>query len=267
VVAGNSVAYAGTMTGLYHLWYKNYPLTSFHFYNDNHEWFQMDKVGHAYSCYYEGVVGIDMMKWAGFNKKQQILIGGAYGFFIQTGVEVLDGFSQEWGASTGDIIANVAGTGLVMGQAALWDEQRIWLKLSFQPSPYSTIRPELLGDYFVTNLFKDYNGQTYWMSINVPSFLKEETKWPKWLNVAVGYGIDGFVSSDDNTFIRDGNMFTYDIPQQRQFYLSPDIDLTRIPVEKRGLRIAFRMLNTLKFPMPGLSYSTKDGMNLHWLAY
>ncbi len=252
---GNSAAYGASMFGLYNLWYKDYPLTKFHFHNDNRDWNQMDKVGHAYSCYYEGVVGIDMLKWAGYSHRTASIIGGSYGFFIQTGIEIFDGFSKEWGASTGDIVANTLGAGLVIGQSLLWDEQRVWMKLSFQPSQYADIRPELLGTSFMENLFKDYNGQTYWLSGNIKSFLKEESKFPSWLNIAVGYGIDGFVSADDNLFMRDGVQFDYThIPQGRQFYLAPDIDLTRIKTNSKALRISFKLLNCLKFPLPGVSF-------------
>lgn len=269
VIVGNAVAYSGTLTGLYLLWYRNYPSSAFHFYNDNDQWYQMDKVGHAYSCYYEGVVGIDMMKWAGFTKKQQVWIGGAYGFFIQTGVEVLDGFSKGWGASTGDIAANTIGTGMVMAQAWYWDEQRIWLKLSHQTSPYASLRPNLLGTSYLEQVFKDYNGQTYWLSANVASFLKPDTKWPKWLNIAAGYGIDGFVGGQGNFYIQDdGTRLSFPgITPQRQFYLSPDIDLTRIPTKRKGVKIALILLNTLKFPMPGISYSNHSGLDWHWIAY
>ncbi len=41
------------MVGLYSAWYSNYPQTNFHFFNDNNEWKQVDKVGHAYSAYIE----------------------------------------------------------------------------------------------------------------------------------------------------------------------------------------------------------------------
>jgi uncharacterized protein YfiM (DUF2279 family) len=269
VLGGNALAYTGTMTGLYLLWYKNYPSSSFHFHNDNSDWYQMDKVGHVYSCYYEGVVGIDMMKWAGYSKKQQVFIGGAYGFFIQSGVEILDGFSDGWGASTGDIAANVIGTGMVMAQAWYWDEQRIWLKLSHYPSPYASYRPQLLGSSYVEQLFKDYNGQTYWLSVNVASFLKPESKWPKWLNVATGYGIEGFIGSKGNYYTNEDDVRVVfnQFQPARQFYLAPDIDLTRIPTNKKGIKIALRMLNTLKFPLPGMSYSTKTGLDWDWIAY
>ena len=48
-------AYAGTYLastiGFYQLWYKDYEQSSFHFFNDNPQWLQMDKFGHAYSTY------------------------------------------------------------------------------------------------------------------------------------------------------------------------------------------------------------------------
>ena len=97
VFGGNGLAYSSTMVGLYQLWYKDHDLNSFHFFNDARDWNQMDKAGHAYSCYYEGLVGIRMMKWAGYDHKKASIIGGSYGFLIQTSVEVFDGFSDGWG--------------------------------------------------------------------------------------------------------------------------------------------------------------------------
>ncbi|MCB9263259.1 MAG: DUF2279 domain-containing protein [Flavobacteriales bacterium] len=269
VLAGNAMAYSGSMYGLYNLWYKDYPLTKFHFHNDNHDWYQMDKVGHAYSCYYEGVVGIDMLKWAGFSHRTASILGGSYGFFIQTGVEIFDGFSEGWGASSGDMLANTLGAGLSISQSLAWQEQRIWMKLSYRPTNFAAIRPELLGRNFVERLFKDYNGQTYWLSGNIASFLPEENHFPKWLNVAIGYGIDGFVSSDDNIFERNGVTYNYSfIPQFRQLYISPDIDLTRIKTDKTYLKIALRMLNCIKFPLPGVSYNLHaNGINFHFVQF
>lgn len=269
VLGGNAIAYTGTMLGLYNLWYKQYPLEKFHFFNDNKEWLQMDKVGHSFSCYYEGVAGIEMMKWAGYSKKQYSIIGGSYGFLIQTGVEVLDGFSAGWGASVGDIAANTFGASLAISQSLAWDEQRIWMKYSYSASPYAQVRPNVLGSNFPERVLKDYNGHTQWLSANVNSFLKEDTKWPKWLNIAVGYGADGMVGGHDNTYTIDGVYYdkTAVYTRARQFYLSPDIDLTRIPVHKKGLRTALIMLNCLKFPMPALEYHTNEGMKAHWIHY
>jgi len=114
LIGSNLIGYSSLMVGLNELWYKDYPTSKFHFFNDNQQWLQMDKIGHAFSCYYEGLAGIRMMKWAGFNHKQSTIIGGSYGLFVQTGIEVLDGFSEAWGASSGDMIANISGTALVV---------------------------------------------------------------------------------------------------------------------------------------------------------
>src|SRR5881392_128509 len=54
----SAVLYPTTMFGLYELWYKDYPLESFHFFNDADEWLQMDKAGHVVTSYYIGKVCI-----------------------------------------------------------------------------------------------------------------------------------------------------------------------------------------------------------------
>lgn len=269
VVGGNAVAYTSLMTGLYFLWYKDYPMQHFHFFNDNAQWNQMDKVGHGFSCYYEGVAGIEMMKWAGYSQKQYSLIGGSYGFLIQTGVEVLDGFSTEWGASMGDVAANTLGTALAISQSLTWDEQRIWMKYSYSASPYAPYRPNVLGTGLAERMLKDYNGQTYWLSANVHSFLKDDNRWPKWLNMAAGYGADGMVGGRDNSFISDGVNYDYNdvFTRSRQFYLSPDIDLTQLKTKRKVVRTLLVMANCIKFPMPTLEYHTNKGVKAHWIHF
>ena len=269
VVGGNVAAYSGTMIGLYSLWYKDYPFEKFHFFNDNKQWLQMDKVGHSFSCYYEGVAGIEMMKWAGYSKKQYSIIGGSFGFLIQTGIEVLDGFSTGWGASHGDIAANTVGSGLAISQSLLWDEQRIWMKYSYSASQYPQHRPNALGSNLPERMLKDYNAQTYWLSANVKSFMKKDSKWPAWLNVAAGYGADGMVGGTDNTFISDDIEYDYTsiFKRSRQFYLSPDIDLTRIKTKRKGARALLVVANCIKFPMPALEYHTNEGIRAHWIHF
>ena len=267
VVGGNAIAYTSTMVGLYHLWYKDYELERFHFFNDNKEWNQMDKVGHAYSCYYEGVAGINMMNYAGFTKKQASWIGGSYGFFIQSGVEIFDGFSSGWGASIGDIAANTFGSAMAISQNLLWDEQRVWMKYSYSHSKYAKLRPNVLGSSLPQRMLKDYNAQTYWLSANIRSFAPE-SKWPEWLNIAVGYGADGMVGGHDNIFESEGISYDYSsIKRSRQFYISPDIDLTRIHSKSKFVKSILFVVNTLKFPLPALEYHSNEGFKTHLLHF
>jgi len=112
------------MVGLNSLWYKDYPRSKFHFFNDNREWLQMDKIGHGVTTYYLGKQGMDLMRWTGASEKQNRWLGGGIGFFYLTTIEVLDGFSEGWGASWGDLVANTAGTAVLIGTDALWTAQR-----------------------------------------------------------------------------------------------------------------------------------------------
>ena len=112
VTAGNIAGYGLAMAGFYSAWYKDYPQSGFHFFNDNKEWLQVDKVGHMYGAYIESKGSMEMWKWAGLPRKQRIWIGGLSGAVYQTVIETLDGFSAEWGWSWGDFTANILGSSL-----------------------------------------------------------------------------------------------------------------------------------------------------------
>ena len=161
-------------------WYKNYPQTNLHLFNDSKEWLQLDKFGHATTAYYMGLSGIEIMKWSGVKGKKRSIIGGSLGLVYLTGVEFLDGVSSQWGFSLSDVAANAGGSFLVIGQDLLWEEQRVRLKISSHLTDYAQYRPNLLGSFFSERLLKDYNGQTIWLSGNIGSFLPEESKFPKW---------------------------------------------------------------------------------------
>ena len=145
VFGTEAVLYAGSMSGLYFLWYAGYPQSSFHFYNDNAEWLQMDKAGHAASAYNVGMLGYEALRLAGWDEKRSLIYGGPIGFVFLSTVEIFDGLSDGWGFSWGDMAANAIGTGLFMGQQALWHEQRISMKYSYHNTQFAQYRPDLLG--------------------------------------------------------------------------------------------------------------------------
>ena len=196
------------------------------------------------------------------SEKNQLIYGSTLGFAFLTAVEVLDGFSSEWGFSWGDMAANAAGTGLYVGQELLWKEQRMTLKYSFHQTKYATQRPDKLGEGFLEEVLKDYNGQTYWLSVNVHSFFKD-SKVPKWLNVAFGYGADGMLTGinepESSLFITQN--------RTRQYYLSLDIDLTRIKTNSRVLKSLLSVFNLVKVPFPTLELNDKNGFKLHYIYF
>jgi len=251
-----------TLIGLNQLWYKDYPQTNFHTLNDNDEWLQMDKLGHVFTSYQLGRVGANVLNWSGVRKKDRLIYGATLGFAFLTTVEVFDGFSEEWGFSWGDMLSNATGTGLYVGQELLWQEQRLTLKYSFHQTQYASQRPDKLGDGFLEELLKDYNGQTYWLSANLHSFFKE-SKIPKWLNVAIGYGAHGMLTgkneSVDNLFINQN--------RKRQFFLSLDVDLTGIQTNSHILRALFDVFGLIKMPFPAVEFTEKNGIKLHGIYF
>ena len=79
----------------------------------------MDKAGHALTAYQLGRYGYEVLKWTGVKEKNATWYGGSFGLFFLTTIEVMDGFSEEWGFSPGDMLANVGGTALFIGQQLL----------------------------------------------------------------------------------------------------------------------------------------------------
>lgn len=249
------------MIGLSQLWYKDQSSGSFQFFNDNDEWLYMDKVGHSMTSYYIGKVGFEALKWSGLSTKKSIWFGGTLGFAFLSTIEVFDGFSSGYGFSGGDMVANAFGSGLFIGQQLAWNEQRILLKYSFYPTDYASKRPNLLGENFLQQSLKDYNGQTYWLSINIASFLNPDSKFPKWLNAAIGYGADGMLGGRNNQFVSNDTYFDYsNINRQKQFYFSLDIDLTRIKSKNKFTTALLHTFGFIKFPFPALMLEESGGI-------
>jgi len=250
-------SYVIALAGLNQLWYAGYPRSKFHFINDNQEWLQMDKMGHLTASYYTGVVGIKSYEWAGFTKQKAIWYGGMTGSIFLTIIEILDGTSKQWGASSGDLIANSTGSFLAILQAIKWNEQKIQLKYSYTPTKWAEINPKQLGANHLERALKDYNGQTYWASLNVKSLLNiESNNFPNWIAISIGYGADGMINpyskNSDNT--------------NRQYLLSFDIDLNRIETRSKMLNTILHTFGFLKFPAPTIEL-TKGNILFHPIYY
>ena len=256
-------AYTVALVGLNQLWYSNYPKSDFHFINDNGEWLQMDKMGHLTSSYYTGLAGIKAYQWTGMSRKNAIWYGGMTGSFFLTIIEILDGYSAEWGASAGDLIANTSGSLLAIGQALKWNEQRIQLKYSYTHSDWANLNAEQLGKNHLQRFLKDYNGQTYWMSFNLKSLLKIKNKdFPSWISLSLGYSGDKMIEPYPLYEIEDNS----DLERERQFLLSFDIDLNRIKTKNKVLNSVLHTFGFLKFPAPALELRSAN-LYFHSIYY
>jgi hypothetical protein len=280
---------------LYSAWYKQYDRGKFHFFNDNQEWMQMDKLGHIVSTYYESRWASGMYRWAGVRPRKSDWIGVGYGMAIQTSLEIADGFSSKWGFSKGDYLANIIGAGSFIGQQLAWNEQRFCFKVTSSPKKYPSTpiysadkqfsiplnerAYDLLGNNYALSFAKDYNEQTLWLSTNVASFLPEDTRFPKWLNVAFGYSLENaFVGENSYSWtqtvtqngIPAGTVFNIDkneYPRYRQFLLSLDVDMSKIKVKNHFLNTLIHTFNVIKIPAPAIEFNSLGKVKGHLLYF
>ena len=266
LTVGEGAFYAGSMTGLYMLWYKKYPHSSFHFFNDNKEWQQMDKVGHSFTAYTISRLAAALYQWSGIKPLPAAAYGTSVGMAFQTNIEVFDGFSSQWGFSAGDMIANTAGASIFLSQAAGWGDQRVMIKLSFHPTQYSQYRPDELGQTAFQQMIKDYNGQTYWAAIAIAAFLPKGTKVPGWACLDFGYSAEGMIGAVTNPAISDSSGHQVSFDRYRKYFVSLDVNLTKIPTNSAPLRAFLGAISFIKIPFPTLEYSRKK-FRFYWLYF
>lgn len=260
IIASTSVgvAYAASMIVLGNAWYSDAPRTSFHFFNDAPEWKQMDKAGHFFSGFHLSDNTSLVLRSCNVQKRKSDFIGAVTGAVIMSSIEVFDGYSAAYGASVSDIAANLTGSMFYLGQSWAWNEVRIHPKFSFHHTSLSGQRPDVLGSG-MSEILKNYNGQTLWLSVDVARFAKN-SNWPKWLSVAGGYGAENML------YARDSQNLAAGLKPYRQYYISLDVDLTAIPTRSKFLKTVFRLANMVKIPAPALEFST-HGVKAHALYF
>lgn len=254
-------ASSASVIGLNNLWYKDFPRSKFHFFNDSKEWMQMDKFGHAFTAYQLGRNFYNSLQTNDSNRKRNILLGGASGLIYLTSIEILDGKSAQWGFSNSDMIANTFGYFLFASQEYYLQQQFISMKFSYQKSVFANMRPETFGHNFQQRLLKDYNGQTYWFSAPL-SLKRTNTKhFTQWLCISFGYSIDEIVFADNN--INSVNNFH----ATREFFFSFDADLNRIEWRRKWMKKIASVINFIKIPSPTIGIRSDGKVKVYPLYF
>lgn len=288
ITAGTGTAiYSAASIGLYEVWYKGYPRSPFQLFNDWGEWRHMDKAGHFFTTHMECALAFKGARWTGMAHNKAMWTAFGVGMLLQSTVEVMDGFSAEWGFSLPDMAFNTLGAGLFLSQQAAWKEQRIVMKASYTHPSYPTdpvlsvdgsrssslIRrtDNLYGVSFAERFLKGYNGLTIWASVNPAAFMHQKPAgWPAWLNIAAGFGVENIYGGFENQWEEEGVLFRLDeaqYPRYTQFYLSPDIDFTRIKTRSPWLKTLFTVINWIKIPAPALEVNTLGQWKFHPLMW
>lgn len=296
-VGAATTLYGSALVLLHRDWVASGSTSRFHTINDLGDWNQMDKAGHALLAYNESRWLYAGARWAGVRPGAAAWTGFAGGQILMTTLEVFDGYATPGGFSWSDMGFNLFGSGLFLAQQLGWQEQRIALKVSAWPKTYPSdpiypVSPagsdgsttlqkrseDLYGTGPVSLFFKNYNANTVWVSLNPRSFFAERATWlPPWLNVAVGMGADNLFAGQGyewkgniNCSGPDCDVYRLDqdaYPRTRQFYLSFDIDLTRLPVRNRFLRLLAGAVNIIKIPAPALEITNRGDVRFHALHF
>jgi hypothetical protein len=281
--------YAGTMTGLAVIWYAETERSGFHTFNDWGEWRNMDKWGHIITAYQESRWITQGARWTGMDRRQAIWLGAGTAFLLQGSIELLDAYSAKWGFSWYDLGANTAGCLLFAGQEWLWQEQRLGIKVSIarpaypeEPwpdtegmavnSPAARAR-QLFGRQDLSRLVKDYNAQTYWLTIRPAAFLSQSPPWlPQWLNLALGVRGDNLYGGFGNQWTDEATGLLYRLdpqayPRRSRYFLSLDAAFSRIPVRSPFWRSVLHALDFVKLPFPALELRSDGMLRGHWLYF
>jgi hypothetical protein len=198
------------------------------------------------------------LKNAGMAPKKAMLYSSISATAMMLPIEIFDGFSTNYGASWGDALANTVGAFLPY-QQFLFDQNYIYPKFSFSQSSYAKLRPKTLGNNYIEQLIKDYNGQTYWLSTDLNIFSKNN-RFPDWLQFSIGYSGTEMVYGSPIDNLSNGYI------ANKQWLLSLDLNLSKIEVEQKWLKIMLNVINKVKIPFPAVEWDGK-GVVLHPLYF
>lgn len=292
-VGTGTAIYGTALVWMHRSWVTNNPSDNFHTINDLGDWNQMDKMGHWFLSYSQSRWLYAGVRWAGVKPRKAAWLGFAGSQLMMSTLEMFDGYASDWGFSWSDAGFNLLGSGMFVAQEIGWGEQRITMKVSAWPGTYpseqiypvspagsdgsTTLQQRsdaLYGTGPVGLFLKNYNAATVWASVNPRSFLPGRAAWlPRWLNIAVGMGADNLFAgqgyewkANPNCEGADCERYRLDAeryPRTRQFYLSFDVDLTRLGIRNRFLRTLAGAVNMIKIPAPALEFTDRGAVRFH----
>ena len=255
VIAGMGIIYVTLVIVMTSIWYSDQMVQEFRFFNDLDEWKQLDKISHFFWTFQVCALVSRMLRWGGMELETSTKWASIAGFFFVSSIEIPDGFSTGYGASLFDMLANLLGAIFFFVQMSFWRSLKIFSKFSFHPTSFAVLRPSLLGQGFLHEMIKDYNGQTFWFS-----WTPEKKWWPQWLAISIGVGAEGMVYS------RDLENEAHNFSPYRKLFFSFDLNVLSFNFSQRWMRVLIYPLQIFKCPAPAVELSVR-GFRFHWLYF
>lgn len=194
--------------------------SSFHFSSEG--WFAedspnggADKLGHFYSSYLSTRLMAETFEWAGHDPYSAARLAGWTSAAVMFGVEVMDGFTLEYGFSKEDLVMNLGGVGLAtLFQLNPELDEKFDLRFMYWRSDDA----DKLGE---NDPVSDYSGQTYLLITKATGFSALRNKpLLRYLEFAVGYGSRGYQPNP--------GQFAEPFPKERNIYLGLSLNLAEL---------------------------------------
>ena len=242
MLTANAVAY----TYQRNVWYKR-ETTDFHtldFIFDWNKYQQMDKFGHFSDAYFTSDLSGKIYRWSGFSGETSVWLGALSGWLWMLEIEISDGFMADWGFSWGDMLANTVGSGFYVLQQFnydilggihpkfSWHKSEAWIENRYDPG----------------SLIEDYEGMTFWLTVNPHHYFPESWKrnYPQWLaplGIAFGVGAKGIGT----------NVFG----GYKEYFVGLDVDLRKLPIwdDWNFFKFVKSEINFLRMPLPTIRFT------------
>ncbi len=217
-------------------WWRN-QRTKLHINNDWAYSLSADKVGHFYDGALLAHLFSGALEGSNFDSESSAIWGAALSLTFLLYVEVEDGYGPDWGFSPGDAGADFLGASYTLAQYYYPFLKNFMFKFSYLPSEKMRA-----GTHQGGNVFDDYEGHKYWLSLRVNEFLPSsiEKYWPDFLMIAGGMSVRNLDGSGGG---------------QHEWYVALDFDAEQIPLYGPVWQFLKNTLNYVHFPMPGFRFS------------
>lgn len=246
MAATNAVAYMYQRN----VWYTE-ETTVFHsleFMKDWNKYQQMDKFGHFSDAYFTSDLSGKIYRWSGISGNSSVWLGAFTGWLWMLEIELSDAFMAEWGFSWGDMFANTVGSGFYVLQQfnydALggihpkfsWHKSEAWSEMRYNKDPQA--------------LIEDYEGMTFWLTVNPHHYFPESWKnsYSQWLApLGLAFGVSA------------KNIASYPWAGYKEYFIGLDIDLAKLPIldESSFLKFIKSEVNFLRLPLPTIRITSK----------
>ena len=244
-----AVALGGSYLYIENSWW-NEKQQGFHFDDGSDKVYALnvDKTGHFMGGLQAADVFSGSMRWAGMSKKQALWYGGIFGSGLQLAIEMKDAYAPYWGFSKWDLAIGSAGSFLPVAKYYSPTLTAFDVKLSYwkRHNTYWDLEKQRGKTPHKNAWQDDYVNQTYWLSANLNYF---NNKFPDWLNIAIGFGLD------ETQYLVKGTK----TGGKNEFYIALDYNIPKLLKgwESPTAKKIKHWLNYFHFPAPTIRISPK----------